>query len=386
MTMKTSTGRWMTSSISVALVTLLCAVLAGPPASALVYWTTFGGDIGRANLDGSVPVGDWISSSGVPTGITVDSNYVYWARFSGDTLGRANLNGTGASNTWISSTHVSNPNGIAVDGTYVYYANTDTDEIGRADLDGSDPDPDFITGASNPTGLVVNASHIYWSNYNSGSHTIGRASINGTGVDDDFITGCDDPSGLALDGTYVYWTNYDSSGTIGRAELDGSNVNQNFITGIVNAIALTVDANYIYWTTADDIGRANLDGSSPDATWIENVGSNTRGVAVDTIATPVILVDFSAGVIRRQVKVSWETAAEIEIAGFHIWRKAEWEEDFQQMTRRIIPSEGNPFQGASYRWMDKDIEAGCRYWYKLEAVEYSGVGAFHGPIRAVEKK
>jgi|GEM_PF-2488141 len=366
------------------LAVVLLFVFSGPPAAALVYWTTFGGDIGRANLDGSVANTEWISSSGAPTGIAVDGSYVYWARFFSDTVGRANIDGSGATNSWI--TGPVGPNGIAVDASYVYWANTDDNTIGRANLDGSGANQSWISGGTNPTGLVVDANYVYWTNYSSGAGTtIGRANIDGTGVNDSFISGATAPSGIAVDGSYVYWTNFGSSGSIGRANLDGSGANQSFVTGVVNSIGMAVDANYIYWTTADDIGRANIDGSGGDATWIENVGSNTRGIAVDATATPIDLVRFVARGVQGDVKVVWETAAEIDTAGFHIWRRDPGEEDFVRVTGKMIPAEGNPFQGATYRWIDMDAGPGVIYWYKLEDIDHGGISAFHGPIRTMRK-
>jgi hypothetical protein len=46
---------------------------------------------------------------------------------------------------------------------------------------------------------------------------------------------------LAVDGSYVYFTNGNfGSGTIGRANLDGSDVNQSFIAGVNAQYGITV--------------------------------------------------------------------------------------------------------------------------------------------------
>ena len=52
---------------------------------------------------------------------------------------------------------------------------------------------------------------------------------------------------------HIYWTNYygSNSDAIGRANVDGSNVNQSFITGSpgpASPAGVAVDANYVYWT------------------------------------------------------------------------------------------------------------------------------------------
>ena len=46
---------------------------------------------------------------------------------------------------------------------------------------------------------------------------------------------------------YVYWTN--DNGTIGRANLDGTGVNQSFITGLgTSPQGVAVDGAHAYWT------------------------------------------------------------------------------------------------------------------------------------------
>jgi virginiamycin B lyase len=79
---------------------------------------------------------------------------------------------------------------------------------------------------------------------------------------------------------YVYWTN--APGQIGRANLDGSGANQSFITGANVPIGVAVDGQHVYWANEADnsIGRANLDGSGADQGVITGA-SNPFGVAVD---------------------------------------------------------------------------------------------------------
>jgi virginiamycin B lyase len=49
-------------------------------------------------------------------------------------------------------------------------------------------------------------------------------------------------------GTHIFWPNL-AAGTIGRANLDGSGVNQSFISGIDAPSGITSDGTYLYWTT-----------------------------------------------------------------------------------------------------------------------------------------
>lgn len=84
----------------------------------------------------------------------------------------------------------------------------------------------------------------------------------------------------------IYWTN-SGNGTIGRAYLDGTGVNESFITDqFSNPFGVAVDSSHIYWGNGDTlIGRANLDGSGANDDFIINAASGlpqgVNGVAVD---------------------------------------------------------------------------------------------------------
>jgi len=84
---------------------------------------------------------------------------------------------------------------------------------------------------------------------------------------------------------HIYWVNFaGTNNTIGRANLDGTAVDQSFIvTGAPAACGLAVDGAHIYWAdiNAGKIGRANLDGTGSDPNFITGAGSPC-GVAVDS--------------------------------------------------------------------------------------------------------
>jgi virginiamycin B lyase len=82
---------------------------------------------------------------------------------------------------------------------------------------------------------------------------------------------------------YVYWTSHDA-GFIGRANLDGTNSDQTFIVGARAPSAVAADAQHLYWTNpnrnTNTIGRADLDGTNVTQSFITGVHSPS-GVAVD---------------------------------------------------------------------------------------------------------
>jgi hypothetical protein len=106
-------------------------------------------------------------------------------------------------------------------------------------------------------------------------------------------------------GAFVYWANdpNDNGTTIGRANLDGSGVNASFITGTSGAHNLAVDGAHIYWANCGGsgcagatIGRANLDGTGVNETFITGA-SGASGVAVD--GGHIYWANLSSGTIGR---------------------------------------------------------------------------------------
>ena len=85
---------------------------------------------------------------------------------------------------------------------------------------------------------------------------------------------------------FIYWA---GGSAIGRANLDGTGVDQSFIGGL-GLIDVAVDGEHVYWTgcadpscvpTTSAIGRANLDGSDANHSFIAATGLQTQGIAVD---------------------------------------------------------------------------------------------------------
>jgi hypothetical protein len=224
--------------------------------------------------------------------------FVYWSlnpSAGNGMIGRANLDGSSPNFTFLHG--LFGAQGIAVDSNFIYWANGPF-QIGRAPLSGGSPNGSFIVGARSPTVLAVDSVHgfIYWVDKADG--TIGRAPLSGgsTGIDNSLIDTLGPATGVAVDSThgFVYWTRNPSAGngSIGRANLDGSSPNFTLLRGLFGAEGITLDSSFIYWANGpDEIGRANLDGSSPNGSFIigARVGTPTgatagtaTGMAVDS--------------------------------------------------------------------------------------------------------
>jgi hypothetical protein len=187
---------------------------------------------------------------------------------------------------------------------FIYFSRSDG--INRANLDGSGVDELFIAGPvrSQEFGdVAVDAEHIYW----TGPRGIGRAKLDGTEVEPSFIPGVVDATWhtLAVDAEHVYWTHYfcgpgptssyECTGSIGRANLDGSGIDRTFIDDVI-ASNVAVDTRFIYWSTVgpantpvttdtpDTIGRARLDGTGANPGFISvpsGEAPEIHGLAVD---------------------------------------------------------------------------------------------------------
>lgn len=72
------------------------------------------------------------------------------------------------------------------------------------------------------------------------------------------------------------------------------------------------------------------------------------------------------------VKITWETASEVDAAGFYLYRASSPDAGFERITSTLIPAKGDPFTGASYEYKDENVRWGHLYYYQLEEVTLSG--------------
>ena len=98
--------------------------------------------------------------------------------------------------------------------------------------------------------------------------------------------------------------------------------------------------------------------------------------------TAVALASFTARLGVGSVHLAWETAAEIDNAGFNLYRAAAKDGPYARVNGALIPARGDPTSGASYAFTDEGLAPGI-YFYKLEDVETSGVATLHGPVSAM---
>jgi len=96
-------------------------------------------------------------------------------------------------------------------------------------------------------------------------------------------------------------------------------------------------------------------------------------------ATVINLVSFT-GTLRPDgtVELDWQTGAEINTAGFNVYRAASATGSYLRLNPALIAAQGSQGGGASYTFTDNP---GAGTWYyELEDVDTNNVSTRHGPI------
>jgi hypothetical protein len=94
------------------------------------------------------------------------------------------------------------------------------------------------------------------------------------------------------------------------------------------------------------------------------------------IAVPLIYFILGVATVyvgwRPEIVFTWETANEVDTAGFVLRRSDTPTGPFSPIVETPIPAKGDPLVGASYVYKDRDVVWGQRYFYQLEEVERDG--------------
>jgi hypothetical protein len=277
-----------------ALAVILPAIAAR--ADAFVYWSgnprAGEGFIGRAPLTGGSP-SFLLSNLFGAEGLAVDTNFIYWAN-GPNFIGRANVNGTNPNGNFIG--FIGTPTALAVDSThgFIYWVDQHAGTIGRASVSGGSINDSLIHTLGPATGVAVDPTHgfVYWSlNPRAGAGLIGRANLDGSSPNFTLVSNLFGAQGITVDSNFLYWAN--GPDEIGRANLDGSSPNPSFIIGARvgtptgapagTPTGLAVDGTSVYWADHVDetIGRAPVSGGSTVNNFFIRALGDPTGVAVD---------------------------------------------------------------------------------------------------------
>ena len=111
-----------------------------------------------------------------------------------------------------------------------------------------------------------------------------------------------------------------------------------------------------------------------------NTNTIVSNVGFSLHTTAVVLARFTATQSDGGVVVEWETSAEINTWGFHLYRSADGVRAHAvRVTAALMPAQGRGSGGAAYAWTDLDADPRQRYTYWLQEIEVSGAVQEYGP-------
>jgi uncharacterized repeat protein (TIGR01451 family) len=95
--------------------------------------------------------------------------------------------------------------------------------------------------------------------------------------------------------------------------------------------------------------------------------------------TAVLLFWFAATPQNRTVLLTWETATEIDVLGFHLYRAESPDGPRTQINGQLLLASGF---GSLYEFGDEAVAGGMTYYYWLEIVGFDGKKTVYGPEAA----
>jgi len=110
-----------------------------------------------------------------------------------------------------------------------------------------------------------------------------------------------------------------------------------------------------------------------------------RGGQCGTTPTVIELSSFAATPKAGQVILAWSTASELDNAGFNLYRAESEKGEYAKINTFLILSQGSSTQGASYEFIDTDVQNRKTYYYKLEDIDLNGTSTVHGAVSATPR-
>lgn len=133
-----------------------------------------------------------------------------------------------------------------------------------------------------------------------------------------------------------------------------------------------------------------FDGKKMEGTWRLTV-ADTNGLDVGTlmhwclvptlVPTAVTLLSFEGRVVGDGVELTWETASEVDVLGFNLYRSEDGVRPETPLNGELIASHSpGGGQGAMYTYADETVSTNRSYTYWLEDVAVDGTATLHEPI------
>lgn len=208
-------------------------------------------------------------------------------------------------------------------------------------------------------------------------------------VFDRFVKGRTNPitvnvQGAPANSRYLrVWFDWDNNGVFDDTEL----VHQGAAVDGDNAVAVSVPADLAeavaYRVRLYDGQPVTLATQDNRSYGYSDGGDIADGTSPTPVPTAILLTSFTALAEGEDIRVVWETAAELQNLGFNLYRGENAMGPWTQLNAELIPAQ-NPGAvfGASYEWLDTGVTLDTTYFYRLEDVDVNSASTFHGPVSA----
>ena len=153
------------------------------------------------------------------------------------------------------------------------------------------------------------------------------------------------------------------------------------IVGTSNAIPLSSNVQPISIT----ISAVSFPSPVTTVTHFSPVNTSVSAANFCGGATLISLSSFTSTPSNKAVILEWSTESEIDNAGFNIYRSKSEDGDYTKINTSLIPAQGSSTQGASYEFIDTNVQNRKTYCYKLEDIDLNGMSTMHGPISATPR-
>lgn len=131
---------------------------------------------------------------------------------------------------------------------------------------------------------------------------------------------------------------------------------------------------YIGFEKSGKLGwmRVSIGSGGVELTVHEYAYNTTSGQPINTGQTallPVELIDFNIVSKKKALNLTWQTASEVNNAGFELQRSSDGK-NFQNII--FVEGKGNTNEQQEYSYADKELRSGQLYYYRLKQIDYDG--------------
>lgn len=113
--------------------------------------------------------------------------------------------------------------------------------------------------------------------------------------------------------------------------------------------------------------------------WTNGFDATILTLDFSSIIIPVELISFSANVFENNVRLTWQTATELNNQGFEVQRKAIGGE-FTTIT--FMKGNGTTTQKNEYSYTDKNLDEG-KYFYRLKQIDLDGTTSYSKEVEVI---